>query len=72
MLCEAVKSKLVVFGDGLFFGCFCGFGGLGYAFGFFVLCGSPPLPYIYFEYSLKRLSNLTMFVILVCIRNMGE
>jgi hypothetical protein len=34
MLCEAVKSKLVVFGGGkLFFGCFCNFGGLGDAFG---------------------------------------
>jgi hypothetical protein len=31
MLCEAVKSKLIIFGDGkLFFGCF---GGLGDAFG---------------------------------------
>ena len=50
MLCEAVKSKLVVFGDGkLFLGCFCGFGGLGYAFGWclWLLCAmrelTPPL-----------------------------
>jgi hypothetical protein len=77
MLCEAVKNKLVVFGDGkLFFRCFCGFGGLGYAFWLVLvasLCSAgAPLPYIHFEYSLKRVSNLTMFVILVYIRNMAE
>jgi hypothetical protein len=34
MLREAVKNKLIIFGDGkLFFGYFCGFGGLGDAFG---------------------------------------
>jgi len=34
MLCEAVKNKLITFGDSkLFFGCFYGFGSLSDAFG---------------------------------------